>query len=420
MREDLKTLFFNRLGLKISFDIIDDLVTSDNNILRPIVGHSFEFIVAEIITNKLGGKVEDVGGDSDIDLIIIDKNNNRYTAQIKTLNKSTIKKNRSFGVNLHKTHGLERRPNNLYPTVWPCPTCNHDGDEFPEFLIIPHPNKGVLIIPKSEIPENKSYPGHFADPAIFEWESEWLNRWDLLGFPEYKGLQLEREKIEKQDVLTKVCEIVNLTAEELLLLWLKPENFRMIDMNLRGNLREPAMKKFLEDKNLPTKFPKEKYPKFDLICNNIKIQVKGPSKSLSNPNLMTIGVEVMGSHGKGAIRRYSETDFDYLGIVIDPQYIPEQLGLDLDNYHFCFVPTKDLPLHYRNNYEWETNDKLYDVAKFLFKKIDDKVYLIPNNAYQAPRKFKDDNGNIIERQPVSFRNNSIYEINCIPEEFKKQ
>lgn len=410
---ELHLRFFERLGLFVDFEIIDDLIMSDNNILRPIVGHAFEHIVSEIITDRLGGRIVDVGGDNDIDLIIIDGNNSEYTTQLKTLNSSTIREGVSFGVSLHKTHGNEKNPHNLYPFTWPCPYCTHSGGPFPNFLIIPHPTDGVLIIPKDQIPENKSFSGHFSDPAIFPWDSEWLNRWDLLGFPNHKGQDLQRGQIKPQKILTRTCERVNLTSDELINLWLMPENFRMIDMNLRGNLREPALKSFLLKHGIIPISPQEKYPKYDMIVNKIRVQVKGPSNSLTSKYNGTLGVEVMGSHGKGAIRRYSETDFDYLAIVIDPQYLPDYLPLDKTTYSFCFIPVWDLPLHYRNGFEWDEFDKLYDVAKFEFILAKDgNIYLAPSANYQAPANYEG-----IRRPSVIFRNNNTYVVNAIPDDF---
>lgn len=407
MRIDLQKEFFRRLGVKVDFEVIDDLVMSDNNILRPVVGHAFEYIVEEIVTKKLKGKTLPHGGDSDVDLIIIDNKNNHHTAQIKTLNKASIKNNLRFGVNLHKTHGMEKRPNNLYPMQWPCPLCDHEGEEFPDFLIIPHPIRGVLIIPKNSIPENTSFSGHYSDPAIFEWNSEWINRWDLLGFSSFKGQYLERDKVSRQEKLPKVCEAVNLTDDELISLWLKPENFRMIDMNLRGNLREPALKKILLNMGCNVNNPVGRYPKYDLLVNDYKVQIKGFSRGLADIENSLYGVEVMGTHGNGEVRRYSESDFDFLAVVIEPSYLKEGLEIDRENYHFFIIPSKDLPLHYRNGYEWNSNDKIYDVAKFKLHKKGTHIEVAPINNYGNPPKIVID-AKLITREPVKFRNSNVY------------
>ena len=165
------------------------MVVSDANILRPVKGHAFEMLFDDIALNQLKCKIKDFDGDSDIDRILTNNSGQKFTLQIKTPITNSIKDNLQFAISLHKTHGLERRPQNLYPTTWPCSVCGpdvHDGGEFPDFLIVQHPSNGELIILKVYSQSN-TYPGHYADPAYFLWDNEWLNRWDLLGFPELKG-----------------------------------------------------------------------------------------------------------------------------------------------------------------------------------------------------------------------------------------
>jgi len=380
--------FFNRLGLVVDWKLIDDLVVSDANILRPIKGHAFEIIFDILAKNYFDINPKSGIGDSDTDRTITNKEGKKITLQIKTCALNTIQKNVRFAISLHKTHGLERRPNNLYPMKWPCPICPHEGEAFPDFLIIQHPRKGILVVPKKEIPESNTYPGHYADPAYFSWNSKWLNRWDLLGFSKFKGKSLERRSVPRQKKLPKLAKIIHLTDEEIVAMWLRPENFRTIDMNLKGNLREPALEKYLKENNIKTKKPDVPYPKYDRkTLNGIKIQIKGPSKAYSKKEENTLGVEVMGTHGKGAIRCYSEKDFDFLGFVIDPQYLNRNLGLNLLYYHFCFIPIEFLPLHYKNKI-WRTKDKIYPICKFVVKKKSDGVYLIPSDNYRVKIKFR--------------------------------
>lgn len=398
--------FFKRLGTKIDWAVIDDLVLSDANILRPVKGHAFEIIFDEVANKKLHCQINDYGGDSDIDRVLIDYSGKKYTIQIKTPVTSSIKQGISFAVNLHKTHGLEKRPQNLYPIKWPCPICGkggHDGESFPDFLIVQHPENGVLIIPKDYIPENKTYPNHFADPVYFNWNNEWLNRWDLLGFPEFKGVTLDRRSISPQTLLPKIAAKVLLSDEEIINMWLKPENFRMIDMNLKGNLREPAFTDLMSKLGVSTTIPKHSYPKYDRITSNgIRVQIKGPSKSLTNITNSEIGSEVMGTHGKGAIRCYSENDFDYLGMVIDPNIIPSGFGLRNNEYHFCLIPVTALPLHYKNS-EWHTTNKLYTRCKFKIGKINGRPCLRAYNSYNVNVSFRATGPWYIDEVPANFQ-----------------
>lgn len=62
--------FQKELGFDCDWKIIDDLVVTDKNILRPVKGHGFEIIFSKILQYKLKAKIlsEALVGDSDIDL----------------------------------------------------------------------------------------------------------------------------------------------------------------------------------------------------------------------------------------------------------------------------------------------------------------------------------------------------------------
>ena len=145
----------HRIGVDVPWSIIDEVVVSNQNILRPVKGHAFEILFDEIVHEYLKCDIRPgPGGDTDIDRILINNEGQRITLQLKTCATSTIVENIQLGVSLHKTHGEERNPRNLYPIQWPCPHCLHDGEAFPDFLIVLHPQNGVLIVPKDKIPEN--------------------------------------------------------------------------------------------------------------------------------------------------------------------------------------------------------------------------------------------------------------------------
>jgi hypothetical protein len=68
--------------------------------------------------------------------------------QLKTPAKAPTIENRFVGVALHKTHGLEKRPHNLY---------KRSSRTF-DFLVLQHPISGIFIIPYEEIEEHNSWP----------------------------------------------------------------------------------------------------------------------------------------------------------------------------------------------------------------------------------------------------------------------
>ena len=367
----------------INIEDIDNLLISDNNILRPLRGLAFEYLINEIFIKKLKVKMFPGEGDGNIDKYFI-INNNKVTLQIKTPVVKLTKKNKSFAVALHKTHGLEKKPKNLYPIKYPCPVCKHDGGKFPDFLIAKHPTNGIMIFPKNKIYENKKFPGHFADPFVVEWDNENLNKWENLGFKKYNNQNLLREKISEKNEFKKVSKIINLNDDEIIDLFLKPENFRLFRMNLLGNLREPGLKSFLDKKKIIHKNPIGSYPKHDLLINNFKVQIKGLSQHMCDSK-NKIGTEIMGTHGFGAIRRYSKTDFDYICIVIDPRYLLNYKFIG-NNYSFIFIKSEDLPLHYKNS-SWGTKDKIYENIKLEIESDEKNIWVKPASNYKVPIEF---------------------------------
>ncbi len=402
-KDDIFKEFMVRIGVNTPWSVMDDIVTSDANILRPVKGAAFEVLFDGVVHKYFRCEIKPgPGGDTDIDRVF----NNRketFTLQLKTCVTKTIIENVKFSVSLHKTHGEERRPRNLYPVEWPCPHCPHDGELFPDFLVVLHPYKGVLIVPREQIPryDNRhKYKGHYKDPANFKWNSQWLNRWDLLGFQQFKGQSLERRSIPPQEKFTHLSQIIHLTDYEIVNMLLMPENFRVLEMNLKGNLREPSMVDWLKNAGIDTSKPEASYAKYDRVTRKgTKIQIKGPSKHLCNPAINQVGVEVMGSHGKGSPRRYSESDFDYLGFVIDPQIISDNINLDKSKYHYCLIPVSDLPLHYKNSL-WRTINKLYENCKFVIDSDKNGYFLKPYTNY---------------RNPVTFRGRGPWYVDKIPE-----
>ena len=377
--DSLEEKFVNEIGIRFDWSTIDELIISDANILRPTFGYAFEYLIDEIFLKHFSIKLCESSGDSDIDRYFINNENRKITLQIKTPVKASIKNKNKFNFQLHKTHGKETRPNNLYPVEFPCPIkdCDHEGEPFPDYLIGMHPANGVLVIPKHMLQESANFPGHYADPQIFEWKSKFLNSWGILGFNEFDKKNLLRKSISgESSKFPRVSALTKLNDNELLELFLKPSNFRLLHMNIRGNLREPYVKKMLKSKNVKLEKISISYPKYDVLTsNNIKIQIKGCSKHMCDVKEGYIGTEVMGTHRQGPDRRYSNKDFNYLCIAIDPKYIPDWINLPKDEYAYAFIKSKELPLHPKNQI-WGTSNKLYENIKLKFSENEKK--LIPN------------------------------------------
>lgn len=80
---DLINKFMKRMGSNIDLKKIDELVVSDANILRPVIGHAFEVIFDEVITDVLKGKVLKVGGDSSTDRVVQGKTEKNIQYRLK-------------------------------------------------------------------------------------------------------------------------------------------------------------------------------------------------------------------------------------------------------------------------------------------------------------------------------------------------
>jgi hypothetical protein len=396
--KSIEKKFLSFIPEGISYEDIDKLLISDNNILRPLNGLSFEYLIEEIFIKKLKIKILPGVGDSDIDKYFF-INNKKITLQIKTPVKGITITNKRIAVALHKTHGTEKKPKNLYPIIYPCPICKHDGGDFPDYLIIKHPDSGVMIVPKEEIKENKKYAGHFADPFFLDWNNKYLNNWSVFGFEEFNKINLLRKEVKDQIKFPQVSKIINLTDNEIIELFMQPENFRLFRMNLLGNLREPALHKFLKERKVKFQKPTESYPKYDVIINKYKVQIKGLSQHLCSEEKNVVGTEIMGTHGYGAVRRYSKTDFDYICIVIDPRYL-KKIRISNNSYSFIFIKSNELPDHYKNA-EWKTHNKIYENIKLNLIKEKNSIFFIPSDKY---------------RVQVNFGFSKI-ELNKIPEEF---
>ncbi len=65
-RENIKK-FLSYIPTEIQWSDIDELLISDNNILRPIRGLSFEFLIDKIFFNTCKTKIYPGSGDSDVD-----------------------------------------------------------------------------------------------------------------------------------------------------------------------------------------------------------------------------------------------------------------------------------------------------------------------------------------------------------------
>jgi len=415
---DLAERFFKIIEFSnVPWSVVDDVATSDPNILRPIKGVCFEELFRGICLKYMPSVSFSLGpGDSDVDVYL-----KKHRLQLKTIDKGSTVENTTIGVALHKTHGREKRPHNLYSA---------DEPTF-DFLVIMHPSDGILIIPYNEIPKNVNWPGYLADPATFDWDSNWKNRWDLLGFPELKGKSLENRIAPAKSELPKLSAETYLEDYQIIQTLCRPEYFRAAVMGLKGNIKEFWLIDFMRKKGFSISTPAEPYPKYDFKITNklgkeIKIQVKGTSKNMCDASREIIGVEVMGTHGQFPDRGYKRSFFDYLAVVVSEDQVNSKYPISKGS-HFVFIPVLDLPLHYligkgidnrssgRRNKRWnlpEFSDVLYPNIKLKTKynKESNKVEIFPDIS-----QYKRFEGSDVIPADSRFRSAGPYILDEIPD-----
>ena len=372
----------------LDLSVIDKLAMKDANILRPIKGAAFEVYFKKILQQHYPTlNIEAGPGDSDVDLTI-----NGFNLQLKTIDSGSTKVGSSVGVALHKTHGNEKRPYNLYKQITPT---------F-DFLVVMHPASGIMIVPYNAIPGNSSHSGCLADPAKFDWNNEWINRWDLLGFNNLKNRTIDSRAIPSQSTIPFISSQTYLQDFEIIEMFCQPEYFRAAVMGLNGNIKEIWFIDHLSRMNLNPIEPTENYPKYDVALKAkngslIKVQVKGTSKNMCSLESSRIGVEIMGTHGQFPHRGYKKTMFDYAAVIISEAQLPvEYKGTGL---HFVIIPMLDLPLHYKigignEGEKWklsEYNDVIYPniKLKFSYDKSSKSLSLMPDiSSYKKAGKYE--------------------------------
>ena len=171
----------------------------------------------------------------------------------------------------------------------------------------------------------------------------------------------------------------------------KPEYFRAAVMGLKGNVKEHWFEEHLKNLGYNILPPVGSYPKYDLAIKNIsgeikKIQTKGTSKNMCDNEKNTIGVEVMGTHGRFPSRGYKRDMIDYVAVIISSKQLPKtKISAGL---HFILIPVEDLPLHYKIGKGNEFEQPLWNEKKYL-----DVIY--PN----IKLKLKNTNSKVIEFVP---------------------
>ena len=333
--------------IKVTPEEFDEFLVGHPHIYRSIRGHAFEVWFDREMEER-GYTTENAGGDS-----VIDRKLNGKTLQLKTPYWKSTKEGATVGYRMHKTHGAEVYPDALYKK-----------EEFADFLIAMHPTLGVIVCPKqhlmtrSQVNPKLLYGERIADPLLFSWENEWLNKYSLLGVDINDYPKIRERSKEEAKYLPKLISKIGFTDYDIIKALLDPSNFRIWNQLIQGSIREFHFEKIAQKINLKLFPPKglggRENQKVDYVTKkSLKIQVKGLTKGLCKNGLL--GCETQCSHSRQPIRLYKRTDFDVLVVVIDPNTIDPKIALDkginVDDYNFLVIPMNELPKHPRSE-EW--------------------------------------------------------------------
>ena len=359
---------FNNLlkTIKISMQDFDEFLSLNPHIYRSIRGHAFEvWFDREMKERNI--PITSVGGDDVVDRVI-----NGKTLQLKTSYiKATIPE-KKFGYRMHKTHGAEVKP-----------YCYYTKEEFADFLVGLHPTKGVIICPRKflptrgEVSKKLDYPEYLADPLPFDWNTEWLNRYDLLGIKvDDYPIIAEHSKSEAK-YFPKLIGKIGFTDYDIVHSIIDEKNFRIWFQLIVGTIREFHFANFARLHGISLNAPKTSKStlstrgnqKVDYVLDNgVRIQVKGLTIGMSSDQIL--GCETQGSHGRVPNRLYKRSDFDFLAIVVDPGSIPvetaKKIGVNANQYNFVIIPMSKLPRHPRSD-EWSVE---HIKSSFLFRPED--------------------------------------------------
>jgi hypothetical protein len=327
----------------------DTFCSKTPHILRSLRGHAFEVWFDDLM--RLSGyECKKKGGDNVVDRVL-----NNHTLQLKTPYEIGTTNGEQVAYRMHKTHGAETYPDALYRQ-----------SEFADYLVGWHPDKtkGLVICPsknlktRAEINPKLKWGEYIADPVPFEWNTPWLNRWDLLGVDKTR---LVFPDVESNKILPKTSRAVGFSDIEIIRAVVSRENFRVWQQLIVGSVREYHFLSYVEQNGVSMKEPtdldtrgKEKVDYvYDGSGGRVRIQVKGLTRGICRGNIL--GCETQGSHSRKPTRYYRRSDFEVLAIVIDPGMIPpatvKKLGVDGDAYNFLFVRMTSLPLHEKSK-EW--------------------------------------------------------------------
>lgn len=340
-------------SLQLTRSEFDNLISNNSPVLRTVKGHAFETVFKYIVEEN-GYHVEQVGGDSSVDLIV-----NGYTLQLKTPNMAGT---RGFLVQYktHKTHGAKSEQESI--------EYYHDIQKFAHYLVglISYDPFKIIILNHNELPRHPHFRSRIISPFTIKWDEHvGINNFERIGISNYDARSRSHLPINlNSELLPNSCRALNLKSEIIIDTILADGNFRIWDMSIRGFAREIAVKNLFKKNGIdirnPVRLRTVRGDKADIAVNisgqNVFFQIKGVStnncKFRGKESIVATETQLtrgrVNNHPTQS-RLYLKTDFDYLILALDPplvQLYEYEYGNSVPlHWKLFFIPTDELREH---------------------------------------------------------------------------
>ena len=341
-------------ALCVAPDDLDSIIADSPEVKRTVKGHAFEIIFEKMMRYN-GISCEDIGGDSDIDLIV-----NGVPTQLKTQYAAGCSEN-IVSYKTHKTHGAKSELESL--------DYYHKVSDFADYLIglVTLEPFQVVIIPREELPRVSADSRYIQSPMFIDISNRhYINQFKRLGIYQRMAFPEDVVSLSRDEILPLSAAAMSMRSEYILEAIFREENFRIWDMNMRGFIRENALSSAFDEHGVsvfsPTVTGLPRPEKSDLVLQRrrngqyVRFQVKGLTYSGCRFDGRDSRIDCETQLSRGRVndhptqsRLYQTTDFEYVIMAFDPPY-SNRFSLEcygVENYYWTFyaVPTRVLTTH---------------------------------------------------------------------------
>ena len=350
---DKQKLDFLCATSQIDSTSLDEIVANSPEVMRTVKGHTFEVVFEKMMAlNNI--TCDDIGGDSDVDLVV-----NGISTQLKTpfINGCS---DDVMSYKTHKTHGAKSEQESM--------DYYHKVSDFADYLIglVSYTPFEVVIIPKDELPTVPSNADYIQSPMYISIKQRnYINQFNRLNI--YKQLLFPQEEITVSDseILPLSANAISVKSEFILNSIYRPENFRIWDMNMRGFIRERSLRNLFTNNSIHT-FPPtitglERPEKSDLVLQKkngdyVRFQVKGLTINGCTFSGQSSRIDCETQLSRGRVndhptqsRLYKVSDFEFVIIAMDPPYTNhfnlEVFSTPKYQWSYYCVPVASLKVH---------------------------------------------------------------------------